>query len=97
MALINSIIELLELKQVLVGRVKRLNFIVLADEEEEQHSCRLITLLDSFSWVLHTLEFAEPKLKSMMPETKGDDVGLLDPLALYSLDILLRGFSILRI
>jgi len=63
---INSIVELLELKQVLVGRVERLDFIVLADEEEEQHSCRLIALLDSFSWVLHTLEFAEPELESMI-------------------------------
>jgi hypothetical protein len=63
---INSIVELLELKQVLVGRVERLDFIVLADEEEEQHSCRLIALLHSFSWVLHTLEFAEPELESMI-------------------------------
>jgi hypothetical protein len=56
---INSIIELLELKQVLVGRVERLNFIVLADEEEKQHSRPFIALLDSSSPV-YTLKLAEP-------------------------------------
>jgi hypothetical protein len=62
---VDPIVELFELKQVLVDRIKRLNFIILADEAEERHSLPPIALLDSSSPVLDSLKFAESNLGSI--------------------------------
>lgn len=62
--LVESIVELLELEQILVCRAKRAHPIVLADVTEKHHSGPFFACLDSCPPIFYASEFAEPNIVS---------------------------------
>jgi hypothetical protein len=59
---VDSVVELLELKQILMYRTECTYPIILTDIPEEHHSNPLVAFLNSGSPVLLVSEFAEPDI-----------------------------------
>ena len=90
---VDSVVELLELEQILVSRAVRAHPIVLAHVSEKHHGGSFIACSDACSLVLLASEFGEPgvALVSRVNGSDGATASLPFPFPTYATDVLLGG------
>jgi hypothetical protein len=95
---VDSVVELLELEQILVCRAERAHPVVLADISEKHHSGSFVACSHGCPPILLASEFAEPGV-ALIQQSEGLDkatASLPFPLSTYATDVLLGGICIFR-
>jgi hypothetical protein len=95
---VDSVVELLELEQILVCRAERAHPVVLADISEKHHSSSFVVCAHGCPPILFASEFAEPGV-ALIEQSEGSNkatASLPFPLPTYATDVLLGGVCIFR-
>jgi hypothetical protein len=95
---VDLVVELLELKQILVCRAERAHPVVLTDISEKHHGGSFVACSHSCLLILLASEFAEPSV-ALIQRSKDSDkatASLPFPLPTYATNVLLGGVCIFR-
>jgi hypothetical protein len=95
---VNSVVELLELEQILVCQAERAHPVVLADISEKHYSSSFVACSHSCLLILLASEFAEPGV-ALIQQSEGLDkatASLPFPLLTYATNVLLGGVCIFQ-